>query len=389
MPVKAPTRLYIYASKYLENFRRVRSAIGKHGAVMAVIKSNGYGVGALHLARILSKAEIEHFAVAYLNEALLLRSQGISTAILVQNFFEHEVNTILTTDFSIQISCFEQLHWLETGSSQKNHVVAVHVKIDTGMGRAGFLPNSALKAIQIVQKSSFLRLEGIMTHFAAADDPEEDEFTQQQVATFDSILQKVKPLPQWIHASNSAGVLRFPSARYTMVRMGIGLLGYSNAPDPEKLALEPILRLVSKVISVKNIKDQQTVGYGRTYKANGVRKIAMIAIGYNDGYSRLLSEKAKMSIHGQTFPVAGRVCMDVTMLDVTDAKKDIQAGDDVVVFGFYQNETRLEELAQLINSIPYELLTRLSNRIDRNVLKIPAHKNFSSADYIKSGSELL
>jgi alanine racemase len=201
-----------------------------------------------------------------------------------------------------------------------------------------------------------------MTHFAAADDPDHDDFTRRQVESFDRAvrdLARAGHRPRWVHACNSAAVVRFPGAHHTMVRSGLGLLGYGGVPGTA-----PVLRLVTRVVSVKDLPHGHPVGYGLAWRADGSRRIAVVALGYNDGYPWALSNRGWMSVRGRRCPVVGRVCMDVTMLDVTGAP-EVASGDEVVVFGPGADEPDLLDLSRAAGTIPYEILTRLSGRLRR------------------------
>ena len=358
----APARLYVDLDQLVGNARALRRTAGGT-PLMAVLKSFGYGLGGPRVALTLQRAGVEAFAVAYPDEGVALRARGVTRPVLVQNVVEHEATKVVRHALSAQVSSQAMVGWLDAEAARQRRPLRVHVKVDTGMGRAGVPPARAVSLCRTVRAAPWLRLDGLMTHFAVADDPTQDAFTRAQIARFQAVVDALgDDAPRWIHASNSAGIGRFPDARFTLVRAGLGLLGYARGL---RLGTSPVLRLVTHVVTMKDVGPEQTVGYGRTWSTGATsRRIAVVALGYNDGYPWSLSNRAWMSVRGARCPVVGRVCMDVTMLDVTDAP-GVAPGDEVVVFGPSPDEPDLEDLATLAGTIPYELLTRLSARIRR------------------------
>jgi alanine racemase len=252
-------------------------------------------------------------------------------------------------------------------AERQQRAVRVHLKIDTGMGRAGAFVEEAVEVARAIAASPWLALEGLLTHFAAADDPAHFAFTREQIRRFDAARAALAEAGfrfRWEHAAASAAILRFPQARYSMVRSGLALFGYAGR-GPGGLAQRQALRLTTQVVSVKELPPGHAVGYGRTFAASRPRRIAIVAVGYSDGYPWALSNEGWMLAGGGRCPVVGRVSMDVTMLDVTDAPTVVQPGDEVVVFGPGTDEPSLLELAELAGTLPYELLTRISPRVRR------------------------
>lgn len=371
----APTRLYVDLDAILANYRHIRRHVGDGVAVMAVVKSFGYGLDAVRLAHTLLRAGLDYLAVAYPDEGARLRDSGISAPILVQNILPHEVDKVVRHRLTAQISNSSQIESLETECARQGSGIAIHLKIDTGMGRAGAFPVEALELARCLDGSSWLEFEGLMTHLAIADDPAGDDHSTAQLRRFDSVRQQLAEAgltPRFVHAANSAAIERLPQGHYTMVRAGLALLGYSltarNEAEHPQLVQQPVLRLVTRVVSVKKLPAGQGIGYGLTFETpteEDERTIAVVAIGYNDGYPWSLSNRGWMAIDGQRCPVVGRVCMDVTLLDVTTLNTTVEAGDEVVVFGPEDPEPSLLELAKLAGTIPYELLTRISPRVRR------------------------
>jgi alanine racemase len=365
----SPTHLFIDLDAIVANFRAVRRAAGPGRGVMAVVKSFGYGIDALRIAGTLQRAGVDYLAVAYPDEGVQLRQGGIHVPILVQNLLRMEAEKIVRHGLTAQISDAGQIPWLEAEAQAQQRAVRAHLKVDTGMGRAGATRDQALPLARRIEASDWLILEGLMTHFAAADDPAFDAVTHQQISRFEEVSKSLADAGleiRWLHAANSAAVARFPEACGTMVRAGLGLFGFADYGPTSRLPQRPSLRLVTRVISVRRLPEGEAAGYGLTFRAEeGDRHLALVAIGYNDGYPWALSNRGWMLVHGHACPVAGRVSMDVTALDVTSLGDRVEPGDEVVVFGPDPGEPDLLALARLAETIPYELLTRLSPRIRR------------------------
>jgi alanine racemase len=360
------TLLHVDIDAIVENYRRLRVAAGGV-SVMPVVKSYGYGVDSVRIAQALERVGASCFCVAFPDEGIALRARGITAAILVQNVLPHEMGKLLRENLSAELGTMTTMRDLEAAAAQQQTVARVHIKFDTGMGRVGFLPAELEQVLAFVQQSRSLEVVGLMTHLASADEPARDNETRAQIAAFERIVAAFAEAgitPRWVHAANTAGGIRFPASRYSGIRAGIGLFGF--APDAAAVGLQRALRLVTRLVSVKELPAEHGVGYGHTY-STGVtpQRIAVAALGYNDGYPRSLSNRGWMSIRGERCPVVGRVCMDVTMLDVTHLDPPPRPGDEVVVFGAGPGEPDLEELAELADTISYELLTRVSPRVRR------------------------
>jgi len=369
----APARLHVDLGRVVANYRAIRKAVeqedGTGAAVMAVVKSFGYGLDAVRIARALEHAGADAFAVAYADEGVRLRDQGVTAPILVQNILSREVDKVVRHGLAAQVWTGEQVAWLAREAERQRRAVRVHLKVDTGMGRSGAFPAEVPELARAIRASEWLMLEGLATHFAAAEDPAEDAFTREQIRRFNAVRAALAAsgiTVPWVHAAASAAIARFPEAHYTMVRSGLALFGYAEVEGGRvPLPQLPVLRLTTRVIAVKEIPPGHTVGYGRTFTAEGPREIAVVALGYNDGYPRSLSNRGWMAVRGRRCPVVGRVSMDVATLDVTDLGGQVRPGDEVVVFGPAPGEPSLTDLARLAGTIPYELLTRLSPRVRR------------------------
>lgn len=363
----APAVLTVDLDAVVGNHRRMSAAV-RPAVVIPVVKASGYGIDGVRIALALQRAGAPHFAVAYPDEGVTLRDRGVVRPILVQNVLPSEVGKIVQHGLSAQVGQAGQIDALDAEAARQRRAVRVHLKVDTGMGRAGCRPEEAGALAARVLASEWLVLDGLMTHFASADDPASDGFTRAQIAAFEQARDAVRAVggaPRWTHAANSAGIARFPEATYDAVRTGLALFGVSRVDERVPLGQEPALRLVTRVVAVKTLRPGETAGYGRTWTATGgERRIATVALGYGDGYPWSLSNRGWMAVGGVRCPVVGRVCMDVTLLDVSGAGP-VASGDEVVVFGPRAGDPDLVELAELAGTIPYELLTRLSPRIRR------------------------
>lgn len=365
----APARLYVDLEAIRDNVQAIRRHIGHDGGVMAVVKSFGYGNDANRVALTLASAGVDAFAVAYPDEAIPLRRRGIDRPILVTNVRASEADKIVKYGLIALVFENATVDALQREAQRRGVTIDVHVEVDTGMNRLGVEPQDALAFCIDLDAREHLHFAGIMTHFAAADDPDEDEFTRSQIAAFEGVLQRLDNAgirPPVVHAANTAAAWRFPESRYDMVRIGLGLYGVHPSSDVARATagVEPAIEFVTEVIHINEVSDGESVGYGRTWRASGPRRIATIAAGYNDGFPRFMSNGGEVLIGGARCPVVGNVCMDVSMVDVTGV--DVEVGDEAVLFGTRGGETiTIEEIASRGRTINYEILTNISPRVRR------------------------
>ena len=343
-----------------QNLQIIRSMAGKRD-VIGVVKADAYGHGSIEVARRLVACGTADLAVAYTDEAKLLRETGIKTAILVffdqdspEDYFKYDLVPVLRDLKTARLFSHE--------AKKRGTPLPVHMKVDTGMGRIGFRPEESVEAALEMAGMEGIRLAGLMSHFSEADLADRT-YAQQQLKIFSDLrdaLQLRAGLILRCHIANSAAVLSLPDALFDAVRPGIALYGYS--PFEESFGLRPVLSLRAKVLAVRNLPAATPVSYGRTFITKRASRIAVIPVGYADGYNRLFSNNADMLVQGCRVPVAGRVCMDMTMLDVTDVP-NVSEGDEVVILGRQGEEMiTAAELAERINTIPYEILTSLGTR---------------------------
>ncbi|TVQ99706.1 MAG: alanine racemase [Deltaproteobacteria bacterium] len=362
----APARMVVDLRRLQENYREVKRRLAPGVELLAVLKAFGYGIDAVRLALALEAIGADCFGVAYPDEGVLLRERGITTPILVQNISRDEIAKVVRHGLIAQVSTADQVLALEREAARHGVQVRVHLKVDTGMGRSGVRPDGLGGVLDSLAACSWLLLDGVMTHLASSEDAGQDEATVRQLAAFESAVQEVRDRgfdPRRIHACNSSGIARFPDGHGTMVRLGLGLLGCADPRTQAGLGTRPVVRLETRVLSVRDLPAGAPVGYGRSWTAARDSRIAVVAIGYADGLPWSLSNAGWMWVRDRRAPIVGRVCMDVTMLDVTDIDGVVE-GDRVIVHGEAPAPT-VPEVAEQAGTIPYEILTRIAPRVRR------------------------
>jgi len=361
------TVLEINLNALIHNLDYYRKQLNPGTKIMAMVKAFSYGSGSFEIANILQYHRIDYLAVAYADEGVELRKSGISTPIMIMNPDEQSYDAIIKHHLEPEIYNFRSLDMLEETIKinilPDNKPVKVHIKLDTGMHRLGFLPEDVDPLINRLAGNRAIYVQSVFSHLAASEDPSEDEFTRFQIGQFENMSAKFKKHLRHniqMHILNSAGISRFPEAQFDMVRLGISLYGVPTVED-EKDKLENVSTLKSTISQVKTIKKGETVGYNRTAKADKDMTISIIPIGYADGLNRKLSNgKGKVYINGIAAPIVGSICMDMCMVDITGL--DAREGNDVIVFG---KDHPITELAEAIGTIPYEVLTSISRRVKR------------------------
>ena len=354
-----------------QNAAAVRKKIGDDVGLMAVIKADAYGHGAVPVASCINDI-VDGFCVALVEEAVILRRKGISKPLLLLGYTDpYQYPEILKYGISQTIYSYEMAESLSQAAVALNTVVKVHIKLDTGMGRIGFLPEEeSVAEIKRIAELPNLLIEGIYTHLARADE-QDREFTKQQMEQFHVFVSKVEkeginiPLK---HAANSAAIMEYPDVYLNQVRSGIVLYGLypSSQVHKEQLPLTPALQLKSHIIHIKELPKGSPIGYGSTYVTEReVTRVATIPVGYGDGYPRSLSNKGRVLIAGQFAPVIGRICMDQFMVDITDIEK-AHIGSVVTLVGRDGDANlSVEEVAELSGSFNYEFCCDIGRRIPR------------------------
>lgn len=337
------------------NIKEVKRVIKPGTKVMAIIKADGYGHGAIAVAHALD-SEVSGFGVAAVQEAVNLRNSGIKQMILVLGpTFPEYFDEIVKYDISQTVFTFESARELSDEALRQGKKARVHFAVDTGMGRIGFTDNE--ESVEVIKKIAMLPgidIEGIFTHYARADEADKTS-VNEQIRRYSNFVKMVEDAGVHIpihHASNSAGIIDLPESNFDMVRSGITTYGMYPSEEVKKdvIKLTPALRLKSHVTFVKTVPAGCGISYGSTFVTTKETRIATIPVGYADGYPRALSGKGRMLIHGQYAPILGRVCMDQTMVDVSDIP-DVKAGDKVILVGREgDNKITVEELAGLAGS---------------------------------------
>lgn len=351
------------------NLERIHSILPEKTKIMAVVKANAYGHGAVRTAQWLTELGVVRFAVSNLDEAIRLRQSGIRGEILILGATPPEGFEQLAS-YQITQTVFSPEYAAELNSygERRNIRFPVHVKIDTGMYRIG-LAYDEMDAIKAIFAYASLHVQGVFTHFSVADElnPEDEAYTQMQVDRFDTCLHELQDYSIGLtHAQNSAGIVNYPDMQYDLVRPGMLMFGIPSGDIRQDLQLKPAMQLKSTIAMVKSVPKGAEIGYGRDYTAKREMRIATIPIGYADGYPRSLSgQGAEVLIRGQYAPVVGKICMDQLMVDVTEID-GVSAGDTVVLVGEDQGQSiTLASLAARAGTITNELICRISARVPR------------------------
>lgn len=362
------TRLEIDLSALKYNFEVVKSHLKPQTKIMGVVKAFAYGSESVVIGKALQDLGVSYLAVAYIEEGVRLRKAGITCPILIFYPQLEELPQLIELDLTPSVYSFYFLKSLHKSLKQQNiKNFPIHLKINTGMNRLGFDENQFEDVKTSLSDRQTLKLKGIFSHLAAAGMPEEKEFSELQIQRFQSAVKVFETYAHEdliTHLCNSSGILNFAEAEMDMVRAGIALYGYGNHPKEHKM-LKPVASLKAPIAQLRWIAKGDSVGYDRKFKAKSKRQIATLPLGYADGISRIYGNgNGIVKLHGQTAPIVGNVCMDTLMVDVTDI--DCNEGDEVLIFGQDHSAVKFD-LNHL--SIPYELITRISQRVSRVVLK--------------------
>jgi alanine racemase len=364
-----PTRAIIDLNALEQNVRGIKAELYPQTLLLAVVKADSYGHGAPQIARRALESGANWLGVALPEEGAQLRQAGLTAPILVLGaILPGSVDDVLDNDLRQTVFTSEQVQALEERADFAGKSVKIHVKIDTGMNRLGVKTSEELdQLLDTIAACPHVELEGVFTHFCTSDERDK-EFTREQVSRFEGAVERIRargyhPL---LHAANSASAIELVEYQYDMVRAGIALYGcYPSEEVSRDVKLTPVMRLVSAVMHVKTIKAGETVSYNRTFQAPQDMRVATVPVGYGDGYKRLLSNRGEMLVRGKRAKIIGRICMDQTMIDVTDIE-DVQVGDEVVLIGSQGQECiAAEEVAKWSETISYEVLCSLSDRIPR------------------------
>jgi alanine racemase len=377
------TRAEIDLAALAHNYRELGRILSPSALMMAVVKADGYGHGAIKVSETALKNDVHWLAVARMNEVVQLREGGISAPLLLFGYcFPEYVAYLVEYDTRASVASLESAQILSSEADQLGVRLKVHIKVDTGMGRLGVVSDQLLsadyskdelsdsvRAILEISRLPHLEVEGIYTHFADADCADKHS-ARKQLALFMDILEKLRkqgfevPLR---HAANSAAIIELPESHLDLVRPGIaqyGLWPFAET-DRQLIDLHPVMSLKSTIIQVKEVSVGFKISYGSTYETSERTRIATVPMGYADGYNRILSSRGCMLVRGSRAPIVGRVCMDLTMIDVGHIE-GVQSGDEVVIMGRQKNEQiSADEIAGLVNSINYEIVSTITSRVEK------------------------
>lgn len=372
-------------SAIAHNIREFKRLVAPDVMIMPAVKADGYGHGAVEVSKTAIQNGASRLGVARIEEGIALRNAGIDAPILVFGYTSSEnISDVIENDLTITVSEKDVASRFETAAAALGKKVKVHYKIDSGMGRIGMLTHlghpgapdlssNSIDTVIDIAKMKGLELEGLYTHFAQADHKDK-QYTQQQFEIFSSFSKQLKTagleIPV-IHAANSAAAIEMPETHLDMVRPGISVYGLypSDEVDKSLIDLKPAMQLKTKIISLKTVPKGFKVSYGSTYVTEAETTIAVVPIGYADGFSRSFSSNGSMLVHGKKVPIVGRVCMDLTIIDVGTID-GVSLEDEVVVFGSQgKGFISADELAEKINTINYEIVSAITSRVQREWLR--------------------
>jgi len=351
------------------NIRVIREKVGKDTKILAVIKADAYGHGAVEISKTLVRNSVDMLGVAYLGEAIELRENGINIPILILNpFLPEQVDDINKYSLEITICNFNTARELSKTAKRNHCNIKVHMEVDTGMGGAGVHPDKTLSFIKDLLLLENITLEGIFTHFHSSE-VQDKTHTHKQNKTFKTVLKQLEdegihvPLK---HAANSAAILDMPNTYFNMIRPGLILYGiYPSCSVSKNIDIKPVMTFKTRIINLKILDPGNTVGYGRTFKVSKQTRVATIPVGYKDGFSRYFSNVGKVLVNRKLVPIMGRICMDRCFIDVTNLT-DINIGSEVTLFGSQKDKTiSIESAAVLIDTIPYEIVCNIGRKVPK------------------------
>lgn len=360
------TILSVSLPALINNLNYYRSWIPPHTKVVAMVKAMCYGLGDVELINELQYHNIDYLAVAYTDEGVNLRKKNIHLPIIVLGAEAESFEMMINYRLEPEIFNFYSLNKFQMALANHPDIQGfnIHLKIDTGMHRLGFREEEINEVVKIVKNNAQLKIASIFSHFAAAEDEEEDAFTLSQISYFQEVTDKIQAqfnYPILRHIANTAGITRFPQAHFDMVRIGIGLYGFCSVAQ-DKPHLQHVATLTTVITHIREVDTGETVGYNRTYTAQRTTKVGIIPIGYADGFPPELGRGVgSVIVHNQRVPIIGKICMDMTMIDLTEVK-EVNEGDEVIVYG---DDNRIDDIAAKIGKIPYHLLTAISKRVQR------------------------
>jgi len=373
------TRAEINLKAFKHNLQNLKTALGSKTEIMAIVKADAYGHGALPCAKTAIESGVGYLGAGVIEEGIELRKNGIKDPVLILGgIFADEVADLVHHNLSTILSTSHLAEALSREGKKQGKTVNIHIKIDTGMNRLGVYPEDLLALTEKIGSLPNLKIEALSTHFSSADD-EDLSITNQQIELFKKALNKLTNagiIPSLTHLSNTSAIFRFPESHSKMVRPGLILYGALPSPILNSVVqnfcknenlknFEPVMQWKSRIILLKSVQKGQALSYSRKYFTQKDSRIATIPIGYADGLSRRLSNNMEVLVKGKRVPQVGTICMDMSLIDVSEVP-NVQIGDEVVIFGKQGEEViQVEELAQKANTLPYEILCNVGKRVPR------------------------
>ncbi|RBP44787.1 alanine racemase [Garciella nitratireducens] len=362
-----PTWIEVDLDAISHNIQTIRKLVGKDKKIMGIVKADAYGHGAVEVAQVLLKHGVEYLAVSILDEAIALRKGGIIAPILILGYTPVEqVKEIVKWGITQTIYNRDIIYALSKEAQKQKKRVKIHIKVDTGMGRIGFIGKEEIvKAVKEFRQLPYIDIEGIFTHFSVADQKDK-RYTFKQLKNFEKVIKALEKEDIYIpikHTANSAATIDIDQSRFDMVRPGIILYGLypSDEVRKERLNLKPAMSFKTRIAHIKKVPPNTSISYGRKFITSNESIIATLPVGYADGFSRMLSGKAKVLIQGKKVPVVGAICMDQCMVDISNIP-NVEIGDEVIVFG---KGLPVEEIAEKLGTINYEVICMLNKRVPR------------------------
>jgi len=366
-----PTWAEISLTALKHNYLTIKNHLTPGAQLMAVVKADAYGHGAVECSRTLESIGADWFGVALVEEGVELRRAGIARPIFcLGGFWRGQAEDVVTHDLTVAVFRLDQAEELDAKARDAGRIANFHLKVDTGMGRLGLRLDEVAEFARALEPFHHLKLDGVMTHFADADG-DDPAYTDAQIARYDEAVRILRELgfnPSWRHLANSAGIHAYPQSHGNLARAGATLYGLARDVLSSKLEpfdLQPVMSLRSRVVMLKTVPARTQLGYGCAFTTRRASRIATTPIGYADGLRRAHSNNGRTLVRGHFAPIVGRVSMDLTIIDVTDVS-DVEVGDEVILIG-EQNGLRIAaaDLAQQIGTISYEIVTGISARVPR------------------------
>jgi alanine racemase len=370
-----PTWAEISLPALTHNYAEIKRSLRSEAQLMAVIKADAYGHGAIECARALESIRADWFGVATVEEGIALRKAGISTSIFcLGGFWQGQAADLINYDLTSVVFRIDSAEELNERAREAGREIKYHLKVDTGMGRLGVPFAETFEFARALKRFDRISLDGVMTHFADANS-DGPAYTLAQIDCYNETIRQLKESgfhPTWQHLANSAGIHAYPQSHGNLARAGATLYGLTRdvlAKSPEPFNLLPVMSLHSRVVMLKTVPAGTSLGYGCTFKTERESRIATIPLGYADGLRRAHSNNGRVIVRGRFAPIAGRVSMDLTIIDVTDVP-DVKLGDEVILIG-EQSGSRItaEDVAGQIGTISYEIVTGVSSRVPRVFIK--------------------